>query len=249
MAGRAIGVLGGSFDPIHHAHLFTAEAAAAAFGLERVLLVPASRSPLKGHSAGSPEDRVAMARLAAAGNPLLEVSTVEADRPPPSYTVDTLALLAGEYPGADLSLILGVDALQDFLEWRSPEGVLDLARLIVVSRPGYDLTVPPALEARLGARTARIALLPIPHLEISSTDIRRRIAAGEPVRYLLPEAVERYVRRRGLYRTRPPTGGGSPEGTVVYSGGTARTGYGPAPTRTRSRDAGGTGDARGSRDA
>jgi nicotinate-nucleotide adenylyltransferase len=157
-----------------------------------------------------------MARLAVAGNPLLEVSTVEADRPPPSYTADTLARLAGCYPGAELRLIMGIDALQDFLEWREPERVLDLARLVVVSRPGHDLTVPPALERRLGARTGRITLLPMPLLEISATDIRRRIAAGEPVRYLLPEAVERYARRRGLYRSDPGAardGPGDPDPT------------------------------------
>ncbi len=199
-APRAIGVLGGTFDPIHHAHLFTAEVAAAACGLERVLLVPASQSPLKSPAAGTPAERVAMARLAAAGNPLLEVSTLEADRPPPSYMADTLALLAARHPAAALTLILGIDALQDLLQWRDPERVLDLARIVAVSRPGYDLTVPAGLRRRLGARTERIALLPMPLLEISSTEIRRRFAAGEPVRYLLPETVEAYARRRGLYR-------------------------------------------------
>jgi nicotinate-nucleotide adenylyltransferase len=197
---QAIGVLGGSFDPIHHAHLFSAEDAGAAFGLQRVLLLPASRSPLKGRQPAAPADRVAMARLAAAGNPRLEVSTVDVDRPPPSFMVDTLTLLAGQYAGADLNLILGVDALQDFLEWRDPEQILDRARLIVVSRPGYELAIPPAMARHLGQRTARIVLHPMPKLEISSTDIRRRIDAGLPVRYLIPNAVERYVVERGLYR-------------------------------------------------
>jgi nicotinate-nucleotide adenylyltransferase len=204
-APRAVGVLGGTFDPIHHAHLFTAEVAAAAAGLERVLLVPASQSPLKSPAAGTPEERLTMARLAAAGNPLLEVSTVEAHRPPPSFMADTLALLAARHPGAELTLILGIDALQDLLQWRDPERVLDQARVLAVSRPGYDLAVPAALRERLGARAERITLHPMPLLEISSTEIRRRFAAGLPVRYLLPEAVERYARRRGLYRPgRPP---------------------------------------------
>ncbi|HEX2515713.1 MAG TPA: nicotinate-nucleotide adenylyltransferase [Chloroflexota bacterium] len=197
---RAVGVLGGTFDPIHHAHLFSAEVAAAAHGLQRVLLVPASRSPLKSPAAGTPEDRVAMARLAAAGSPLLEVSTVEVDRPPPSYMADTLALLASRYPQAALSLILGIDALRDFLLWREPQRVLDLARLIVVPRPGYALRIPPQLERRLGPGTRGITLQPMPLLEISSTEIRRRVATGEPVRYLLPQAVEDYITRRGLYR-------------------------------------------------
>jgi nicotinate-nucleotide adenylyltransferase len=203
-ARRAIGVLGGTFDPIHHAHLFTAEVAAAACGLDRVLLVPASQSPLKSPAAGTPAERLTMARLAAAGNPLLEVSTVEADRPPPSFMADTLALLAARHPGAALTLILGIDALQDLLKWRDPERVLDQARVLAVSRPGYDLAVPAALRERLGARTERITLHPMPLLEISATEIRRRFATGEPVRYLLPEAVERYARRRGLYRPGRP---------------------------------------------
>jgi nicotinate (nicotinamide) nucleotide adenylyltransferase len=201
---RRIGVLGGAFDPIHHAHLFSAEVAAAACDLERVLLVPASRSPLKGRSTAPPAERVAMARLAAAANPRLEVSTLEIDRPPPSYTADTLANLQQTYPGADLYLILGVDALQDFLRWRQPERILDLSQLVVVARPGFDLAIPPPLIAQLGHRATRIRLLPMPRLEISSTEIRRRLLAGEPVRYLLPDAVERYIRQRRLYR--PPAG-------------------------------------------
>lgn len=202
--GRRIGVLGGTFDPIHHAHLFTAEVAASAFRLERVLLVPARRSPLKGRAAVPARERVAMSRLAAAENPLLEMSTVEVDRPPPSYMADTLGLLGQRFEGADLYLILGIDALQDFLEWREPERVLDQCRLIVVSRPGYELAVPPPFAARLGARTGRILMQPMPELGISSTDIRRRIGTGEPVRYLLPQGVERYIRERRLYNKAEP---------------------------------------------
>ncbi|MDQ3702593.1 MAG: nicotinate-nucleotide adenylyltransferase [Chloroflexota bacterium] len=198
--GRRIGVLGGTFDPIHHAHLFTAEDVAAAFQLERVLLVPARQSPLKGRPAVPAGERVAMARLAVAGNPRLDVTTVEVDRPSPSYMVDTLSLLEQESGGADLSLILGIDALQDFLEWRAPERVLDLCRLIVVSRPGYELALPSSFPARLGSRTARIVLHEMPKLEISASAIRRRIGAGAPVRYLVPEGVERYIRERGFYR-------------------------------------------------
>ena len=197
-----LGVLGGSFNPIHHAHLFTAEVAAAALSLERVLLVPAAQSPLKQSAAVSGADRLAMTELAAAGNALLQVSPVDVERPPPSYTVDTLALLQKEDAGAELFLILGIDALQDLLEWREPERLLDLARLVVVSRPGHALAVPPEVAAHLGPRTARITLLPMPLLEISSTDIRRRLERGEPVRYLLPDTVERYIRERRLYGAR-----------------------------------------------
>jgi len=193
-------VLGGSFNPIHHAHLFTAEVAAAALGLERVLLVPAAQSPLKRRAVVPNADRLAMTRLAARGNPLLHVSSVDLDRPPPSYTVDTIVLLQKQFPDAELFLVLGVDALQDLLEWREPERLIDLASLAVVARPGYPLRVPDEVRAKLGRRAARIRLLPMPQLEISSTDIRRRLARGEPVRYLLPNAVERYIHGRGLYR-------------------------------------------------
>jgi nicotinate-nucleotide adenylyltransferase len=197
-----LGILGGSFNPIHHGHLFTAEAAAAAFDLEQVLLVPAHQSPFKPVAEAAAADRLQMVRLAAAENPRLRVSTVDLDRPPPSYSADTVALLGARYTSADLFLILGADALQDFLEWREPQRLLDLCRLIVVSRPGYPLEIPPDVARGLGGRSARIMLLTIPQLEISSTDLRGRFRRGEPVRYLLPDAVERYVREQRLYGTR-----------------------------------------------
>ncbi len=200
---RRLGVLGGSFNPIHHAHLFTAQEAASTLKLERVLLVPAAQSPFKRQAAVSAEDRLAMTRLAAGRNALLRVSRVDVDRPPPSYTVDSLALIQKAYPDAELHLILGIDALQDFLEWREPERLLDLARLLVVSRPGHELVVPPEVQARLGRRAARITLHEMPLLEISSTEIRRRLKRGQPVRYLVPAAVERYIRERGLYGATP----------------------------------------------
>lgn len=199
---RRIGVLGGSFNPIHNAHLFTAAEAAAALDLDRVLLVPAAKSPFKRKAAVSTADRLKMTRLAAARNPRLEVSTVDVDRPPPSYTVDTLALLQAAHKDAELHLILGIDALQDFLEWREPERLIDLARLLVVSRPGHDLEIPSEVKRSLGRRAARITLHEMPLLDISSTEIRRRLRRGAPVRYLLPDSVERYIRERELYGAR-----------------------------------------------
>jgi len=197
-----VGVLGGSFNPIHHAHLFTAETAAAALRLDRVLLVPAAQSPFKRSATVSAEDRLAMTELAAGNNPLLSVSSVDLDRPPPSYTVDTMALLQEQLRSASLHLIMGIDALQDLLEWRDLERLLDLATLAVVSRPGHALEIPEPVARRLGRRTARIKLIRMPLLEISSTDIRRRLARGLPVRYLLPERVERYIGERRLYSVR-----------------------------------------------
>ena len=195
-------MLGGSFNPIHHAHLFTAETAASALSLDRVLLVPAAQSPFKRSAAVPAGDRLAMTKLAAARNPRLSVSTVDLDRPPPSYTVDTMALIKEQLPHASLHLIMGIDALQDLLEWRDPERLLDLATLAVVPRPGQPLEVPPPVASRLARRAARIKLIPMPLLEISSTDIRRRLQRGLPVRYLLPESVERYIHERGLYTGR-----------------------------------------------
>ena len=192
-------MLGGTFNPVHHAHLFTAEHVAARLGLHRVLLVPAQQSPLKSPAPIPAADRLAMLQRAIAGNPLLAVSTVDVERPAPSYTVDTIALLAQQHSGVELFLILGVDAIQDLLEWRDPERLLDLCRLAVVSRPGFVLAIPPEVAAGLGRRAARITLLDMPLLEISSTDLRRRFAAGQPVRYLLPAAVEDYIRERGIY--------------------------------------------------
>lgn len=192
-------MLGGTFNPVHYAHLFTAEHAAARLRLDRVLLVPAHQSPLKATAPVPAEHRVAMLRLAIADNPLLAVSTVDVERPAPSYTVETVALLAKQYQSAELFLILGIDALQDLLEWREPERLLDICPLIVVSRPGFELAIPPEVDQQLGPRAERITLLDMPLLEISSTDLRRRFAAAEPVRYLLPRAAEEYVRERGLY--------------------------------------------------
>ncbi len=205
---RRLGILGGSFNPIHHAHLFTAEVAAAAFQLERVLLVPAAQSPLKRRASVSAEDRLAMVRLAVEGNPLLDVSLVDVDRPPPSYTVDTMTLLGRQYPGSDLYLILGMDALADLMDWREPERLLDLCQLIVVARPGYPLEVPQDVRKHLGARASRIHLQPMLHLEVSSTELRRRLQFREPVRYLMPERVEQFIREHSLY-------GATTEGTSV----------------------------------
>lgn len=198
---QRIGVLGGTFNPIHHAHLFTAEEAANVLALDRVLLVPARRSPLKEPAQATEAQRLEMVRLAAAGNPLLEVSTEDVDRPPPSYTVDTMALLRERYPDAELVLILGVDALRDLLHWREPDRLLDQCQVFVVARPPHPLEVPAAIRAALGPRAGRIRLHDMPHLDISSTEIRRRLHDGQPVRYLLPIEVERYIRQYGLYQS------------------------------------------------
>lgn len=194
-----IGVLGGTFDPIHYGHLAIAEEARAALGLGRVLLVPAGRQPLKhGAHAATPAQRLEMARLACQGNSALAVSPIEVERPGLSYTVTTLEQLSAADLG-ELHFILGADALGDLHRWREARRIIELARLVAVMRPGHapDLA---ALEARLPGIAARITLVEGPRLGISSSELRRRIAEDRPVRYMLPDAVIAYIEEHHLYR-------------------------------------------------
>lgn len=196
---QRIGVLGGTFDPIHYGHLAIAEEARAALGMAEVLLVPAGRQPLKhGAHVATPEQRLAMTRLACADNPALRVSPVEVERPGLSYTATTLEQLAGE-TGAELHFILGADTLADLHRWHRAADILALARLVAMTRPGYTPDLD-ALDQRLPGASARITLVEGPRLEISSSEIRRRLAEGRPVRYLLPDPVIAYIEANELYR-------------------------------------------------
>ncbi len=179
-----------------------AERAREALGLERVLLVPARVQPLKtGDALSPPEDRLAMLRLAVAGNPALEVCELELRREGPSYTADTLAELSLLHPGAEWVLILGADAFEQLNRWRRHEDVKRMARIAVVSRPGWPdrgATSPPA-QAAVGS-AAPVLALEVPALAISASDIRARVAGGASIRYLVPEPVREYIVARGLYR-------------------------------------------------
>jgi nicotinate-nucleotide adenylyltransferase len=190
-----LGVFGGSFNPPHVAHLAVAEAAAEAAGLDRILWVPAATPPHKRLDPGlaPAADRLAMTRLAVEGNERFEVSDVEIARSGISYTVDTLAALAGEYPGARLHLLLGGDSLAAFATWRAPERILELARLVVYARPGVPREAP-------GPLAGHVTWVEAPALALSSSDLRARIAEGRSVRYLVPDAVREYIARHGLYR-------------------------------------------------
>lgn len=194
-----LGILGGTFDPIHFAHLFVAEDACAAFRLDRVLFVPNRRPPHKLGAALAPaEERLAMVRLAVGGNPRFECCDVEMRREGPSYTVETLAQLQREYPGAELHFLIGLDAVLELASWRQPDEVLRLARLIAVARPGYSAA---DLERRLPKTFLdRIAVLPTLGLDISSTTIRERVQRGLPIRYLTPDPVVAHIEASGLYR-------------------------------------------------
>lgn len=183
-------MFGGSFDPVHLGHLLAADAALRALGLAQVRLVPAGQQPFKraGHAA-SPADRLAMLQLAVAGDPRFVVDDRELRRLGPSYTVDTLRELRTEFPGAELCLLLGSDAVRDLPQWREADVIATLATVVELTRPG----VVPAGVALL-AQT-----LPIPAIDISATAIRERVARGEDIRYLVPAAVARYIAERRLY--------------------------------------------------
>jgi nicotinate-nucleotide adenylyltransferase len=209
-ARRRIGVMGGTFDPIHYGHLVTAEVARAHFGLDEVLFVPTGEPPHKAGRAVSPaEDRYLMTVLATATNPNFLVSRIEIERPGPSYTVDTLSALKAAFgPDVRLHFITGADAVREILNWRDPKTILALAEVIAATRPGYRLTGLDKLEADLDPGSfGRIRALEVPALAISSSDIRRRVAEGLPIKYLVPEAVEQYIAKMGLYRPGGRDGG------------------------------------------
>jgi len=191
-----IGVFGGTFDPPHLGHLLLAEAARDRLALDRVLFVPASVPPHKRARAVTPAaTRLVLLRAALAGTGF-SISTLELHRPGPSYTVDTLERLGRRHPRARLWLLVGADSLKDLPTWRDPERILALATLAVAARPETSDEPPPSL-----ARFARkFVHLGNPPVAIASTDLRRRVARGQSIRFLVPAAVERRVRALGLYR-------------------------------------------------
>jgi len=196
--GRRLGVMGGTFDPIHYGHLVTAEEALVQFALEAVIFVPTGKPWMKHDREVSPaEARYLMTVIATASNPRFRVSRIDIDRDGPTYTVDTLRGLAAEHRDAELYFITGADAMLEILEWKDPEEALALAHFIAATRPGYDL-------ARFGSSATaghvNVSLMSIPALAISSTDVRERVRDGRPIRYLVPEGVKSYVEKSGLYR-------------------------------------------------
>jgi nicotinate-nucleotide adenylyltransferase len=200
----SVGVLGGTFDPIHIGHLAAAEEVREALGLERVLFVPAGIPPHKpDRLITAPHHRLAMVELAIAGNPAFEVSRVELDRTGPSYTVDTLETLSGGVDGGpprELTLILSAESFRGLPSWQQPQRLLALARVAIVPRGGL---APPGkgwLEEHFPGVEARIVELDAPRLRLSATEIRARVAAGRSIRYLVPDAVIRYIVDHDLYR-------------------------------------------------
>jgi nicotinate-nucleotide adenylyltransferase len=186
--------MGGTFDPVHHGHLSAASEVAARFGLDEVVFVPTGSPWQKSHRDVSPaEDRYLMTVIATASNPRFSVSRIDVDRPGPTYTIDTLRDLRRAHPDAALSFITGADALAQILGWHAADELFELAHFIGVSRPGYE---PVDLS---GFPEGAVTLLEVPALAISSSDCRARVAAGDPIWYLVPDGVVQYVDKRSLY--------------------------------------------------
>jgi nicotinate-nucleotide adenylyltransferase len=196
-----VGILGGTFDPVHYGHLVAGEEARCALGLERVWFVPAARPPHKlEYPISPPEMRVEMLQLAIADNPYFELSRVDVDRPGFSYSVDTIEVLQAQLGATvELFFILGEDALADLPTWHEPERLLELCQLIAVNRPGYHSFSLRLLERQLPGVEHRVHQVRIPELAIWSTELRARVASGLSIRYLVPNAVHDYIYDRGLY--------------------------------------------------
>jgi nicotinate-nucleotide adenylyltransferase len=194
---RRIGIMGGTFDPIHHGHLVAASEVQSRFELDEVVFVPTGQPWQKG--AVSPaEDRYLMTVIATASNPHFQVSRADVDRDGPTYTVDTLRDLSAIFGAtADLFFITGADALAKILSWKDAIEMLSLAHFIGVTRPGFELS-----DAHLPADT--VTLVEVPAMAISSSACRARVAGGEPVWYLVPDGVVQYIAKRGLYRVEGP---------------------------------------------
>ena len=200
----AIGVMGGTFDPIHIGHLAIAEEAREALQLDRVVFVPAGVPPHKPSGSVTPvEHRLAMVEAAVFDNPDFEVSTIEIDRPGPSYTVDTVEALAREHPGTLLHLILSAETFAELPTWHEPDRLFEAARVAVVPREGYPPPDPAWLATAFPGREGRVDYLESPRLGLSSTAIRARVAAGRSIRYLVPDIVEAYIADNRLYRRLP----------------------------------------------
>jgi len=201
----AVGILGGTFDPVHVGHLAIAEEAREQLGLERVLFIPAPDAPLRsGPAAASPVHRARMVELAVRGNPFFAVDLVELGRPRPSLTVDTIEVLAARERAAgrqpDLWFILSAEQLRKLPQWRTPERLLGLCRIAVVPRPDTEMPGRTWVESQFPGCADRIVPLEGPLLPVSGTAIRARLRAGRSVRYLVPDAVIAYIEHHGLYR-------------------------------------------------
>jgi nicotinate-nucleotide adenylyltransferase len=190
---KRIGVMGGTFDPIHHGHLVAASEVAQSFDLDEVLFVPTGM-PYQKSDVTESEHRYLMTVIATAANPRFTVSRVDIDRHGPTYTIDTLRDLRAQHPDADLYFISGADAIAQILDWKDVRELWSLAHFVAVTRPGHVLTIS-------GLPHSDVSLLEVPALAISSTDCRSRVSRGFPVWYLVPDGVVQYISKHHLYRS------------------------------------------------
>ena len=201
---RRIGVLGGTFDPVHNGHLSIANALRAALDLERVVWVPAGRPPHKsGQIVSSNRDRLAMLDLALAGSVDDQIDTIDIERSGPSYTADTLEILAERFAPARLFFLMGEDSLRDLPTWHDPERLLRAAELAVAARPGVDVDLE-SVARQVPTVRGRVHLVPTEEMAISSSEIRRRVKEHQSIQGCVPEAVEAYILDHGLYTQRAP---------------------------------------------
>ncbi len=196
---KRIGVMGGTFDPIHHGHLVAASEVGHYFSLDEVVFVPTGEPYQKSDRKIAPaEDRYLMTVIATASNPRFSVSRIDIDRPGPTYTIDTLRDLQAERgDGTEFFFITGADALSRMMSWQNTEELFQLARFVGCTRPGHRLS-------GRGLPGDRVSLVEIPALAISSTECRQRVAAGEPIWYLVPDGIVQYIAKRGLYQQPDP---------------------------------------------
>ena len=193
--GRRLGIMGGTFDPIHHGHLVAASEVAHLFALDEVVFVPTGQPWMKeGRKTSAAEDRYLMTVIATASNPAFSVSRVDIERPGKTYTIDTLREMREIHgPDVELFFITGADALSEILSWRDADELFNLAHFVGCTRPGHNLADP-------GLPGGGVSLVEVPALAISSTECRERVRAGEPVWYLVPDGIVQYINKRGLYR-------------------------------------------------
>ena len=198
-----VGVLGGTFDPIHNGHILVAEESMTQLNLAEVIFVPAGQPWLKGdRPVLAVEHRVQMVRLAITAHPGFKLSTIEIERDGPSYTVDTIAALLTQLDRDDeLFFIMGRDSLAQLAQWKQPVRLLEMCHLVAVPRPGYPLPDLHALDAVIAGLLKRLTVLERPEVDIGSTDIRRRVARGLSISHLVPGPVEEYIRQHRLYLT------------------------------------------------
>lgn len=197
---RKIGVIGGTFDPIHYGHLAAAEEARVRMNLEQVLFVVAGIPPHKLDEEVTPvHHRLAIVSLAISSNPYFAISRVDVDRPGPSYTVDTISILQEQLgQEVEIHFIMGLDSLVELPTWHQPQRLIQLCRLVAVRRPGFEVDAA-QLEPSIPGISARVEIIDMPEMDISSSELQDRVREGLPIKYQVPEGVERYIRAHGIY--------------------------------------------------